>query len=152
LTTDTLDHLHQPLHLGRYRVSALRFGDPRVQAVLQALSGFAHLPAGFRHRDLRPRVAALLGRPYSAAQMTYDLRRLRLRGLIQRLTRTHRYSLTSYGLRVTFFYSKLYLRSFRPNAPALKSNEDCLPPPLRAAFDQLDAAIDRIHQEAALAA
>jgi hypothetical protein len=84
LTTDALDHLQQPLPLGRYRVSALRFGDPRVQALCQALSGFAHLPVGFRHRDLRPRVVALLGRPYSAAPMTYDLRRLRLRGLIQR--------------------------------------------------------------------
>jgi hypothetical protein len=147
-----LDRLQRPLHLGRVRISALRFGDPRIQALCQALSGFAHLPAGFRHRDLRPRIAALLGRPYSAAQMTYDLRRLRLRSLIQRQPGTHRYSLTSSGLRVTFFYSKLYLRIFRPHAPALESNADSLPCPLRTAFDQLDAAIERIHQEAALAA
>ena len=45
-------------------------------ALFQALTGFAHLPRGFRNRDLRPQVEALLGRPYSAAQMTYDLRRL----------------------------------------------------------------------------
>ena len=152
LTTEALDRLHQPLLIGHLRVSALRFGDPRIQALCQALSGFTHLPTGFRHRDLRPRVAALLGHPYSAAQMTYDLRRLRLRGLIQRQPGTHRYRVTTEGLRVTLFYSKLYLRIFRPHAPALGPDGDMFPRALRTAFEQLDAAIERIHQEAALAA
>jgi hypothetical protein len=152
LTTDALDRLQRPLRLGGVRISALRFGDPRVQALCQALAGFAHLPAGFRHRDLRPRVEALLGCSYSAAQMTYDLRRLRLRNLIQRQPGTHRYSLTPSGLRVVFFFSKLYLRIFRPHAPILESNADCVPRPLRTAFAQLDAAIARIHEEANIAA
>jgi hypothetical protein len=152
LTTAALDRLQQPLQVGRLRISALRFGEPRLQALCQALSGFAHLPAGFRHRDLRPRVAALLGRSYSAAQMTYDLRRLRLRGLIQRQIGTYRYQLTRDGLRVAFFYSKLYLRIFRPHAPVLTTGGDTFPRALRTAFEQLDAAIERIHQEAALAA
>ncbi len=152
LTTDALDRLQRPLHLGRVRISALRFGDPRTQALCQALSGFAHVPAGVRHRDLRPRVAALLGRPYSAAQMSYDLRRLRLRGLIERSVGTHRYHVTPYGVRVTFFYSKLYLRIFRPHAPALEPFSDAIPRPLRTALLELNAAIDRVYQEAALAA
>ena len=54
-------------------------------ALLQALCAFTHLPRGFRNRELRPQVASLLGRPYTAAQMTYDLRRLRLKGLIHRI-------------------------------------------------------------------
>ena len=40
-------------------------------AVLQALTQFAHLPRGFRNRDLRPHVAALLGRSYSRSQMPW---------------------------------------------------------------------------------
>ena len=152
LTTDALDRLQQPLQLGPTRVSALRFGDPRVQALCQALTGFAHVASGFRHRDLRPRVAALLGHPYSAAQMTYDLRRLRLRGLIQRQAGTHRYRVTSSGLRIAFFYSKLFLRIFRPQAPVFDAHSDAFPRPVRTALDQLDAAIERIHDEAAIAA
>jgi hypothetical protein len=152
LTTDTLDRLQHPLPIGLTRVAAFRFGDPRVQALCQALTGFVHITTGFRHRDLRPRVAALLGRSYSSAQMTYDLRRLRLRGLIQRAPGTHRYRVTSSGLRVAFFYSKLYLRILRPQAPAIDGPCDALPRPLRTALDQLDAAIERIHQEAAIAA
>ena len=84
-------------------------------ALFQALTAFTQLPRGFRNPELRPYVAALLGRPYSAAQMTYDLRRLRLKGLIHRIARTHRYTATSYGLKVAFFSSKLYLRLLRPH-------------------------------------
>jgi hypothetical protein len=84
--------------------------------------------------------------------MTYDLRRLRLRDLIERQPGTHRYRVTPYGLRVSFFYSKLHLRIFRSHAPALQPYSDDLPRPLRAALEQLDAAIAQIHEEAALAA
>lgn len=63
-------------------------------ALCQAITAFAHLPRGFRNRYLRAQVEALLGRPYAAAQMTYDLRRLRLKGLIHRIPKTHRYTAT----------------------------------------------------------
>src|SRR5262249_14551249 len=152
LTTTAWDRLQRPFQHAGQRVPALRFGDPRVLALLQALSGFAHLLAGFRHRDLRPRVAALPGPSYPPSQMTSDLRRLRRHGLIDRVSGTHRYQLTPYGVRVAFFYSKLHLRIFRPHAPALERFCDALPRPLRAALDQLDAAIDRIYREAGLAA
>ena len=84
--------------------------------------------------------------------MTYDLRRLRLKGLIHRIPKTHRYTATSYGLKVAFFYSKLYLRILRPEWPALRPDGDAVPRPLRAALDHLDAAIQKLHQEAAMAA
>jgi hypothetical protein len=95
---------------------------------------------------------ALRGRPYSAAQMTDDLRRLRLKGVIHRIPKTHRYTTTSYGLKVAFFFSKLYLRILRPEWAALLPTDDHLPRPLRAALDVLDAQIFTIHAEATLAA
>jgi hypothetical protein len=152
LTQDALDRLQAPTVEAGQRVSALRFGDPRVMALLQAITGFTHLPHGFRNRDLRPQVEALFGRPYTHTQMTYDLRRLRLKGLIHRIPKTHRYTATTYGLKVAFFYSKLYLRILRPQWNALLPENDHLPRPLRAALDQLDAAIQKLHEEAALAA
>ena len=63
LTQDALDRLQRPTVETGQRTSALRFGDTRVMALFQAITGFAHLPRGFRNRDLRPQVAALLGRP-----------------------------------------------------------------------------------------
>ena len=152
LTQDALDRLQRPTVEAGQRTSALRFGDPRVMALFQAITGFAHLPRGFRNRDLRPRVEALLGRPYSAAQMTYDLRRMRLKGLIHRIPKTHRYTATTYGLKVAFFSAKLYLRILRPEWPALLPATIDLPRPLRVALDHLDAQIRKIYEEAVLAA
>ena len=88
LTQEALDRLQRPtVERGNGR-AALRFGDPRVMALFHAITGFtpsaARLP---QPRPLRPRVAALLGPPYPSAQMTYDLRRLRLKGLIHRIPR-----------------------------------------------------------------
>ena len=67
------------------KAPGLRFGQPRVMALFVALSLFQHLINGFQNRDLRTRVANLLGlalADYSASQMSYDLRRLRRKGLI----------------------------------------------------------------------
>jgi hypothetical protein len=152
LTQDALDRLQRPTVEAGQRTSALRFGDPRVMALFQTITAFTHLPRGFRNRDLRPHVEALLGHPYSAAQMTYDLRRLRLKGVIYRIPKTHRHTTTSYGLKVAFFCAKLYLRILRPEWAAMLPAEDPLPRPLRAALDRLDAAIRTIHKEARLAA
>jgi len=103
-----------------------------------------------RNHDLRPHVEALVGRPYSSAQMTYDLRRLRPKGLIHRIPNTHRYTATSYGLKVAFFNTKLYVRILRPNWPALLPEADPLLRALRAALDVLDREIHTLYEEAIL--
>ena len=46
--------------------------------------------------------------------MTYDLRRLRLHGLIERVPRSHRYRITATGAQVAMFYARLYTRALRP--------------------------------------
>ena len=60
------------------RSPALRFGDPRVMALLGALCvGLNAL--GFTNRSLRAQVSQLLGVAYTVNQMSYDLARLRLK-------------------------------------------------------------------------
>jgi len=49
---------------------------------------------------------------------SYDLRRLRLKGLIQRIPDTHTYQLTTWGCRVAIFFTKLYERLFHPGIVA----------------------------------
>ena len=96
---------------------------------------------------------ATYGRSFHlSASESVNLARMRLKGLIHRIPKTHRYTATSYGLKVAFFYSKLYLRILRPQWNALLPDADLLPRSLRAALDQLDAEIQKLHQEAALAA
>ena len=128
------------------RVSALRFGDPRIHALFGALCRFSHLPDGFRHRDLRPLVAALLGRAlasYSAGSMTYDLRRLRLHGILRRAPGTQRYSLTLAGARAAFLYTTLHRRLCRQPAP-VTPDPPHLPSRLDAALRHLDTVLQEL--------
>lgn len=90
---------------------------------------------GITNRSLRAQVTSLLGSPYSPAQMTYDLRRLRLKGLIRRLERSHRYVLTSNGIRMAIFYTKVYGRVLRP---LLSADQPSVPAELRAALRVID--------------
>jgi len=112
------------------RASALRFGNPRAMAVLEALTCQAYVPTLITSRALRPTVAQLMGvalEAYSSAQMTYDLRRLRLKGLIERVAHSHRYRLTSLGIKVATFFTKLYHRIFRPGLAAMVPQQTAPP-------------------------
>lgn len=63
-------------------------------ALMEAIVGFAHLIAGFDNKTVTGLMTTLLDQPYTARQATYDLRRLRRKGLIERLPHSHRYQLT----------------------------------------------------------
>ena len=71
----------------------------------------------------------MLGADYSANQMSYDLRRLRLHGLVARIPHTNTYTLTPEGQRVAIFYTKLAGRhssapSSRPTNPQHHQHSD----------------------------
>ena len=129
------------------RTGALRFGDPRVMALAGALCVTLNAVTGFTNRSLRAQVAGLLGTPYTTSQMTYDLRRLRRKGLIRRNARSHSYTLTADGLRVAIFYTKLQHRLL---APLLAANLPPAPADLRQALRVIDHHVDNYIQCARL--
>jgi hypothetical protein len=97
---------------------ALRFGDPRVQALLSSLCSFSHLLEGVTNRSLRALVATRLP-GYSSRQMTYDLRRLRRNGFLVRIESSNRYRLTAEGRRLAVFFAKTYARVVTPSLAEL---------------------------------
>jgi hypothetical protein len=116
------------------RAPALRFGDPRVMALLGALCvGLNAL--GFTNRSLRAQVSHLLGVAYTVNQMSYDLARLRLNGLIERREHTNTYFLTPDGQRVAVFYTKVHNRLLRP---LLAADHPPAPVELRTALATID--------------
>jgi hypothetical protein len=137
------------------RVSALRFDDARVQHLLAALLVFRLLPCGFSNRTLREHLAPLLGLEpgtISAGRMTYDLRRLRLHGLIERIPRTHRYRVTEEGLRVALFFTRAYARLIRPGLTQVLPPHVAQPCALQSAVARLEKAMDQFCEQARLAA
>src|SRR6476660_2580711 len=86
LSEDTFRAIDGPVAAGRQRASGLRFADPRAHALLHAIILFRQLAQGFRAADLRQHLAALSGNDpvsISPGAVTYQLRRLRLHGLIE---------------------------------------------------------------------
>jgi hypothetical protein len=128
------------------RAPGLRFGQPRVMALFAGLSRFLSALNGFDNADLRNTMQTLLQvspDQYTARQMSYDLRRLRLKGLIARIDGSHRYVLTTYGRRVAYFMTKLQQRIFNVASVAFQA-APAQPTRLARAFQQLDAELEQL--------
>jgi hypothetical protein len=121
------------------RTPALRFGDPRVTALAGALASTLTAATGITNKSLRALLASLLNAPYTPGQMTYDLRRLRLTGLIRRIEHTNRYVLTPDGIKFAVFYTKLHNRLLRP---LMAADQPQAPPDLRQALETLNQHVD----------
>jgi hypothetical protein len=133
----------------------LRFGDPRVMAAMSAIVGFSHLLVGFDNKTLTGLMGALLDVPYTSRHATYDLRRLRRKGLIERIEHTHRYRLTGRGRAVAVLFTKAYGRVLGPGLAALDPGlpDDLVKrSPLATAWRRLDRALDQFLDDGLAAA
>ena len=122
----TFDDLHRPRLVDGQRASALRFGDPRVQALLAALLAFRVPPNGFRNRDLR--------------------------GLIERIPFTRYYRVTDDGLRTALCYHRTYGRVLRPAMSVVFDAPPRSASRLNRAVDSFDREIQRLWEGYDLAA
>ena len=150
----TFASITQPALVDGQRASALRFADQRTQTLLSALVIFRLRPAGFAARDLRTHLAPLLGLSpddFRQGRLSYELRRLRLHGLIERLPKSHRYRVTELGFRTALFFTRSYARLIRPALAQLIDPRPMADSRLRRPLEQLELAIERWTTEAKLA-
>ena len=155
LGEEAFQQVQRPREVNGQRAAALGFTDPRVLVLWTALVLFRLLPEGFAHRDLRGYVAALTGQPpptLTPGRMTYDLRRLRLHGFIERIPGTHRYQVTEFGLRTSLFFTRVYARLPRPGLSQAMPNAPPLDSALQRCFQRLETEIHRRVEQAKLAA
>jgi hypothetical protein len=142
------------VHHGQ-RAPGLRFGEPRVMALLASIASFEHVTTGLTNRGLRHHMADLYAPGYTSRQATYDLRRLRLKGFIQPVPGTHTYRVTPHGRTIATFFTRLAARVVvpvlthlddtpRPSRPA--------PQPLVSAWHAYDRELRKLIKEFAAAA
>jgi hypothetical protein len=143
------------IHDDGTRVAGLRLTDARAQALLHILLIFRLHPGGFLNKDLRALLSELLGRLSSGpeaitpGQATYDLRRLREHGLIERIPHTHRYQVTGTGLRHAMFLTRIHDRLLAAGLAELNGPAST---PLRQADRAYQTAIDNLAHRAGIAA
>jgi predicted MarR family transcription regulator len=105
---------------------------------------------GFTNRSLRAQVSHLLGVStdvYTRNRASYDLARLRVKGLIRRRPGTNTYDLTPDGLRVAIFYTKVHDRLL---SPLIAADQPPAPPELRRALATIDKHVARYTDKARL--
>ncbi|WP_245843398.1 hypothetical protein [Mycolicibacterium vulneris] len=135
------------------RIPGLRLGQRRSHALLQALLTFGCQPNGFTNRDLRALTTELRGlapAALTAGQITYDLRRLKSRGLITRIPHSHRYTVTVHGLHTAHLLTCLHDRFLPTGLAHLADHTDA--PALRAASRAYNEAIETLSRTTLLAA
>ena len=155
LGEEIFQDLQRPRSVDGRRIPALRFGDTNAQALLNAVLMFVFVARGFTNAELRQSYAVLLGKrtdEITPGRMSYELRRLRLHGLIERLPGSHRYRLTDEGLRTALFYTRVYSRILRPvmapPIPIVPANS----PAAHRSFSNAAAAVNSWCDEAHIAA
>ena len=145
--TDALHTITDPLTTATgARVPGLRLADRRSHALLQALLMFRCQPNGFANKDLRALTADLRELDPGAVttgQTTYDLRRLKHRGLITRIPGTHRYQVTDHGLDTAKFLTTIHDRTL-PTGLAQLAVTGPASGPLKAAATAYRNAVDTL--------
>lgn len=150
--------LNRPVEVNGQRASALRITDLRVLALWHLLVWFRLLPCGFANRDLREQLAVLTGQEpkhITQGKMSYDLRRLRLHGMIERLPKTHRYRVTDFGFRAALFFTRTHARLYRPGFAEVLPKLANAPPThsqLQRQLAKIEAEINCRVEDARLAA
>ena len=147
--------MQRPITVKDQRAAALRFADPRVQALLHVLLLFLLVQGTFTSKDLREHLAPLLGKKPSQltpGRITYDLRRLRLHGLTERISKTHRYRIPPKGLRTAIFYTRLYNRSLRTGLAIISPGAANPELPMAKSIRAAETAINKWYQHEKLAA
>ena len=153
---DAFTAVCDPIAVGTQRASALPFDSTGTQALLSVLVVFHLQPHGSRNADLRPLLATLLGLDPSLmtqGRMSYDLRRLRLHGLIQQIPGTHRYIVTDRGFHLAVFLTRVHNRLIRPGLSEIDSDSDPDPDtPLRRDLNRIDLTIEQLARKHGLSA
>jgi len=123
---------------------------------MHALVRFAQIPAArtFSTAEIYPHAVAALGsttEQYSLASLRYDLSKLRVKGLVEKLPRSRRYHLLAEGYSVCLIFLKLFERVYAPlTAARLRPvpGDAALPPRKHSLLDRLyqrfNAALDRL--------
>ena len=152
---DAFTAINNPIDIDGQHAPGLRFGDRRAHALLATLLTFRLHPGGFTNQDLRTHLAGLLGTApatWPTGRATYDLRRLRLHGLIERIPHSHRYQVTDAGLHHAMFLTRVHDRLIRTAIAHLTDPDPPTPSRLRAAAHAYQTALDQITSNACLTA
>lgn len=157
LDAGALDTLPQPTQRGTHRLAGVDIQKPRVRAVVEAILSLAPKPDGFTAGELAARTGALLRQPtYTPRHAAYDLRKLRGKGLVERVGATRHYQPTLPAIRTLVALLILREKVIKPVLAGAGRPKPGRPPkrihPLDAHYENLQREMRCTFQTLGLAA
>jgi hypothetical protein len=144
-----------PSEVDGLRAPGLRFGDPRVMALFAAMASLSHVVGGLTNAGLCRLMVALWEPTYGPRGATYDLRRLRRKGFIDRVEGTNTYRLTAHGRTIACFFTKVASRIVVPTLTELEAAARPHPPvprPVVTAWRHYEREVESLIAAAGIAA
>jgi len=99
LSDELLEQFPRPTLFGKSRVAGIDLNQPRIQAVVNSVVALSAIDGGFRVSELASKVGEILGGAYTVRQASYDLKKLRAKGLAVRRSRSRRYETPGWAVR-----------------------------------------------------
>jgi hypothetical protein len=149
---DVLARLAQPVIQGKTKVPGIKLEQKRIlrllEVLLQGAGGHLKRWTTTQLRDTVLDQCALKPKDYTLHQIRYDLRKLRLHGLIERIPHSHAYRFTPKGYKLALLLIQLRKRIYGPVAfGVLRHRPDPQHQP-QSAFEQVYHKIDAAFDEA----
>ena len=102
VSDDTLNQLPNPSRVGKTQVGGIDVNKPRMQAVLRAALALACSPNGFTVGQFAATVQSMhqsTDPDYPARRAAYDLKKLRGKDLVSKVSKSHRYRIPPQAVR-----------------------------------------------------
>jgi len=147
---DVLARLAQPVFQGKTKVSGIKLEQKRIlrllEVLLQGASGHLKRWTTAQLRQTVLEQCGLKQKDYTLNQIRYDLRKIRLHGLIQRIPHTQAYRFTQRGQKLALLLIQLRKRIYGPIAFGTlrhRPNKDHMPDStFERVYHKLDQAFD----------
>ena len=107
----------KPLMIGKTKISAIHVYQERINRMLEILLHDNRSIGEWKSMQLRDMIVKtfeLDEAHYSRNQVTYDLRKLRAHGVVEKLPRTNRYRLTEYGMKIAVAFTVMRKKIYGP--------------------------------------
>jgi len=159
IADDLWERLPEAGQVGQTKVGGLDLNKVRTRRLMQATLALAASPGGFTVRELagkRAEVSAPEEREYGPRQAAYDLKKLRAKGLVERVENSHRYRVPPEGIRGMIALTTLREKVIRPLlANACQRKRGARPrnqSPIDRCYDQLQIGMQALFEHLGLAA
>jgi hypothetical protein len=107
----------RPVIIGQTKISGLHVYQERINRMLEMLLHDNRSIGQWKSMDIREKILNSFEIPekeYSRNQVIYDIRKLRAHGIVEKIGKSNRYRLSSYGIKVALAFTLMRKRIYGP--------------------------------------